>query len=127
MKPAHSQLVFATRSLSAVALMSELACDYHRARGQSAPQLGELSERVCRFGAQLGSASPKQIMRGLAGELFGQFTSEEYRQVIGDLVRRGTILAGECDQLTDEHLLSFNSSSQMALFDTDAPQHAAGA
>jgi hypothetical protein len=121
------QLVFATRSQASLALMSHLVCGYQRACQQTVPRLSELADRICRYGAQLGDASTNQIVRGLSGDLFGQFTAEEYRQTIRDLVTRGAILAADEQNLTDEQKLTFSASSQMALFDTEAPQHAASA
>ncbi|HEY7932679.1 MAG TPA: hypothetical protein VID48_02550 [Solirubrobacteraceae bacterium] len=117
----QTQLLFATRSQSAVVLMSDLVCRYRRQESEDAPpRPDELSDRVCRFGADLGTASTNQILRGLSGELFGQFTTQEYREAISRLLTRGTIVGPDRESLTDEDPLSFNSSTQMALFDTAA-------
>ena len=113
-----SQLVFASASRTALSLVSDLACAYLRA-DHSTPALDELSERVCRLGAQLQSASSGQIIAGMACELFGRFTSDECRQVIGELARRGTIVASDPDRISDGQTLMFGATSQMALFDAD--------
>lgn len=116
----RSQLMFATHSRTALSLMSDLACAYLRGE-QSTLAPGELAERVCRLGAQLQSANTGQIIGGLACELFGGFTSDECRQVIADLARRGTIHASDPDRISDGQTLMFGATSQMALFDTDLP------
>jgi three-Cys-motif partner protein len=116
----QTQLVFATRSGPALVSMSDFVCRARRQISEDAPPPAgwELSERIRRFGADLGSASTNRILAGLCGELFGQFTTEEYRQAIGDLLARGTAVGPDRDSVTDEDTLRFDSATQMALFDT---------
>lgn len=115
-----SQLVFASRSRLAIALMSDLACRYQRERSDAPPrQIRELTDRIHELGGHLGGASTNRIVQALSPDLFGEFQITEYRKAIRDLARRGVIVRAESSGIDDDEILSFSGTSQMALFDSE--------
>jgi three-Cys-motif partner protein len=114
---ACSRIVFATRSSAGLALMSDLVCRYHRKELENSPSdISELTTRIQNLGAELGSASPSHIVRTLSPELFGKFTITEYRKAIRGLATRGAIIRADSKRIKDDEPLTFNLTSQMALF-----------